>query len=458
MDPKVFAVVEVKSDGPGILGDVLKVFSDAHINLTNIESRFKSFAREGPVFHLDFEGHHADERVQRLLKDVKSIQGVHRVLIMPEREVPWFPLNIRDLDITIETLDGGTDLINEDHPGFSDLNYRNRRDEIVTKAKEYRHGDRIARIDYTSDETETWGAVYERLQVCHKDWACAEYLEMLPQMEKYCGFAPNNIPQLADISDFLQQRTGFTLRPISGLLSARDFLNALAFRVFYSTQYIRHHGNPFYTPEPDICHELLGHVPLFANHAFADFSQEIGLASLAASDDDIARLASIYWFTVEFGLLREGNEIKAFGAGLLSSFGEMEWSCSGTPSQTCREMGSMAHVVRPEIVPLDPTEAAKQLYPITTYQPVYFCAEGGLYDAKSKIHDFCDTMARPFYPQYDPLTQNIRVTKAIRRATRVSTVELQAQKQAEFFQSSDIEDIKDCDVPFEIPTQNHVAY
>merc|ERR1711972_402575 len=139
-------------------------------------------------------------------------------------------------------------------------------------------------------------------------------------------------------------------------------LNALAFRVFYSTQYIRHHDNPFYTPEPDICHELLGHVPLFANPAFAEFSQEIGLASLAASDQDINRLASVYWFTVEFGLLREGKSVKAFGAGLLSSFGEMEWSCDKNPSETCREMGSVKHLSTPNIVPLDPATAAKTDY------------------------------------------------------------------------------------------------
>jgi phenylalanine-4-hydroxylase len=432
LDPKVFAIVEASRDAPGVLAAVLNVFHDAHINITNIESRFKTFARDGPSFHIDFDGMPADSNVRAVLRDVKALPGVDHIHVMPEREVPWFPVNIRDLDLTTDTLDGGTALINEDHPGFSDKLYRERREAIVNSAAEFRFGDRIPRVNYLEQETRTWQAVYERLQERFGKWACREYLEMLPQMEEHCGYAPNNIPQLEDISNFLQQRTGFRLRPISGLLSARDFLNSLAFRVFYSTQYIRHHGNPFYTPEPDVCHELIGHVPLFANPAFADFSQEIGLASLAASDDDINRLASVYWFTVEFGLVRQDGEVRAFGAGLLSSFGELEWSCAREPSEECRQAGGLADLERPEIRSLDPTIAGKQAFPITTYQPLYFCADS-LQDAKTKISRFCDTMPRPFFPQYDPLTQSIKVPKSIRRAPRTSTVELQAKRQSEYF-------------------------
>jgi phenylalanine-4-hydroxylase len=129
---------------------------------------------------------------------------------------------------------------------------------------------------------------------------------------------------------------------VGGLLTQREFLNGLAFKVFHSTQYIRHHSAPLYTPEPDIIHELLGHAPMFAHKDFADFSQEIGLASLGATERELARLAAIYWFTIEFGMCREDGKLKAYGAGILSSVGELEYCVSD----------------KPKYLPLDPFEIA----------------------------------------------------------------------------------------------------
>ena len=104
-------------------------------------------------------------------------------------------------------------------------------------------------------------------------------------------------------------------------------------------------------------------MPLFADPEFASFSQRIGLASLGASDDDIEKLATCYWFTVEFGLCREAGELKVYGAGLLSSFGELKYSVGLNEKE------------KPKYLPFEPEKTAVTAYPITTYQPTYFVAE-----------------------------------------------------------------------------------
>jgi phenylalanine-4-hydroxylase len=134
--------------------------------------------------------------------------------------------------------------------------------------------------------------------------------------------------------------------------------------VFLSTQYIRHHSTPLYTPEPDVAHEIIGHAVTLGSEHLAELNRLVGLAvKRTVSARQLERLARVYWFTIEFGVLKEDGKLKAYGAGLLSSAGELE------------------AMHKAELRPLDLEAASHQEFDPTTYQPVLFCADSfaGMY-------------------------------------------------------------------------------
>ncbi|KAE9550278.1 hypothetical protein FO519_006516 [Halicephalobus sp. NKZ332] len=311
----------------------------------------------------------------------------------------WFPKSIYDLDICSRRVIMYGAGLDADHPGFKDDEYRRRRMMFADVALNYKQGQSIPRIEYTESEKTTWGIIYRKLRELHMKHACAEFLENFELLEQHCGYSADNIPQLEDISNFLKMKTGFRLRPVAGYLSARDFLAGLAFRVFNCTQYVRHHADPFYTPEPDTVHELMGHMALFANPDFAQFSQEIGLASLGASEDDLKKLATLYFFSIEFGLCTVGHDhitnkpkYKVYGAGLLSSAGELEHAVEG----------------KSEIIRFDPDRVIQQECLITTFQEAYFYTRN-FEEAQQKLRTFTNSMNRPFVVRYNPYTESVEV-------------------------------------------------
>ena len=291
--PRTSVLMELKDTGVGVLHDTLKFFWKYDVNIVRIESRPRSL--DGSFdFFVDLEGSTTDENVRQLLLALHA--RTDKLLILDEKKVHWFPRHASELDrivdrVVLDASSGGD--LEADHPGFSDPVYRHRRDALARVAREHRWDCPIPRVEYTDTEVAVWTTVWDRMEPLWERYACREYRAALEQLREHCGYGRDSIPQQADLQRYLLPATGFRLRPVAGLLSSRDFLNALAFRVFCATQYIRHGSRPLYTPEPDICHELLGHVPMLADRDFADLSQEIGLASLGASDADIDKLAHV---------------------------------------------------------------------------------------------------------------------------------------------------------------------
>jgi len=250
--------------------------------------------------------------------------------------------------------------LDPDHPGFRDAEYRARRNQIAEIALSYVPGNAIPPAPYTDEEHGVWQTIWQALEPAQQRHACAEYLECVRRL----AFDTGRIPQLGEISKKVEAISGFRLEPVAGLVEPRVFLESLANGVFLCTQYIRHHSTPLYTPEPDVAHEIIGHAVTLASTRFAEINRLFGEAVKRTNNpSDLDRLARVYWFTIEFGVLRENGEVKAYGTGLLSSAGELE------------------EMHKAELRPLDLEAASSHDYDPTHYQAILFCAESfeGMY-------------------------------------------------------------------------------
>jgi len=252
--------------------------------------------------------------------------------------------------------DDGTVVVHlgAEHPGFNDPAYRARRNEIATAATRWSPGEPVPRIDYLDVENEIWRTVCRELRTKHRKYACREYLEAKAAL----GLPEDHVPQLDEVTDRLRPLTGFEYHPAAGLVPLREFYGSLADRVFHSTQYVRHPSEPLYTPEPDIIHEVIGHANMLASPRLAEVKRLAGEAARRVETEEALQfIADVFWFTLEFGVVWEDGELKAYGAGILSSYGEIE------------EFRGM------EIRPLDFAEMGTIEYDITKYQPVLYVAE-----------------------------------------------------------------------------------
>lgn len=237
----------------------------------------------------------------------------------PESE-PIFSNSINQPLTTLPILD-------LDHPGAHDIGYRKRREQITTAAITFHQSSSksIPIVHYTPEEHKVWQHVFTELLPLHKKYASTIY----KKGRKLLNLPKHQIPQLSEISTRLEQLNNFRLEPIHGLIDARIFLSKLAENTMLCTQYIRHHSKPKFTPEPDIIHEVLGHLPLFTKNQLNRISSLLGQAAITATEQQLIWLTRLYWYTIEYGLIKEHNQIKALGAGLLGGITDLTNAFSG---------------------------------------------------------------------------------------------------------------------------------
>ena len=229
---------------------------------------------------------------------------------------------------------------------------------------------------YTPAEHAVWKTLFERQSQLLPGRACDEFVDGM----KNLPIGADEIPDFRRLSDVLMRRTGWQVVAVPGLVPDEVFFEHLANRRFPAGQFIRRANQLDYLEEPDVFHDVFGHVPMLMNPAIADYIQAYGFGGLRAQQLGVLdRLARVYWYTVEFGLIREDGGVRAYGAGILSSVGELEYSVNSP---------------QPHRLPLQLERTMRTLYKIDTYQQTYF-----VIDDMQQLLSLANTEFAPLYEQ-----------------------------------------------------------
>jgi phenylalanine-4-hydroxylase len=216
--------------------------------------------------------------------------------------------------------------------------------------------------EYTAEQHKVWSELVHRRKAQLKEHACREYWEGY----EFIGLRDDRLPELSAISERLGPRTGWNATPVSGFLPADAFFEMLAARKFPTTTRIRSADSLDYTPEPDIFHDVFGHVPMHAHPVFADFLQHYGTVCARAKDSNaLERFGRLFWYTIEFGLIRQDGGIKVYGSGVISSHRE----CTNVIEGGCEVRDFSLDEVLETPVKVD--EIHKLLFAIENFEQVY---------------------------------------------------------------------------------------
>lgn len=229
---------------------------------------------------------------------------------------------------------------------------------------------------YTAADHDTYRRLYERQRALLPGLASQAFIDALPSLG-----ASDRIPRFEEVNERLVKATGWELVGVPGLIPEVPFFTLLANRQFPVTDWIRKPEEFEYIVEPDIFHDLFGHVPLLFNPVFADYVQRYGQGGLKAQGlGSCEMLSRLYWYTIEFGLIREAGQLRAYGAGILSSSGELAYSVQSP---------------EPQRIPLQLERTMRTRYKIDTYQQTYFVIDS--------FEQLFEMTAADFAPIYERL-------------------------------------------------------
>jgi phenylalanine-4-hydroxylase len=235
---------------------------------------------------------------------------------------------------------------------------------------------------YSHAEHAVWRKLYERMMPRWRRWATAEFLEGQAKLR----LEPGRIPQLDDVNERLAPLTGFRAVPVPGYIEATDFFAHLARREFPTVLSVRTEQQLDYLPEPDIFHDVAGHVPMHTDPVFARTLERVGALARHGHTTELARF---FWFTIEFGLIRQNGALKAYGSGLLSSYGEIEFALASPHVE--RLSFRLADVIA---TPFEIDHYQNKLYVIESFDELYE-AVGALESSRPFVSGSKNTSAAP---------------------------------------------------------------
>jgi len=212
---------------------------------------------------------------------------------------------------------------------------------------------------YTEADLKTWNYLFEHQYSNIHEKVCWEYLDCLQQLSE--ALNPHEIPDFKKLNSILYLKTGWTVHIVPGLIEASDFFNHLKNKRFCSSTWLRSEDELHYIEEPDMFHDIFGHIPLFMNQDYADFAQRIGKLAFKWKDDEhkLSQIQRLYWFTIEFGVIRRHGKIKSYGAGIISSIQEV--------NKVNNQIGDFNKY--------DINEILNRPFNIDTVQPAYYVIE-----------------------------------------------------------------------------------
>lgn len=230
------------------------------------------------------------------------------------------------------------------------------------------------RFHYDAEESDVWRTLFLRQMETLKPFACRTYLDGQTKL----GFTPDAVPQVKDINDRLGALTGAGVKPVAALIPQDKFSTLLSNRRFPVATFIRRREHLDYIEEPDIFHEVFGHCPMLCDPDFCRFMEQFGVLALSLPEGDVKRLYRLWWFIVEFGLIREDGALKAFGAGIMSSPSEAAHAAAGDA----------------EVLPFDLLTIFRTDYRIDIVQPVYFAIDSFAQLAAALDDDISSLLAK----------------------------------------------------------------